>query len=73
MVGKGRASHKKCQIRLKNNWLISINHLCMVRAMAKIIVLAVSIIWASLLLISWSGAEDIARTPAAPAAAGNSL
>ena len=41
--------------------------------MAKIIVLAVSIIWASLLLISWSGAEDTARTTASPATERSSL
>ncbi len=40
----------------------------MLRAMTRLIVLIVGIIWASLLLISWGGAEDNTRQPAATAA-----
>ncbi len=38
----------------------------MLRAMTKLLVLIVGIIWASLMLISWGGAEDRSR-PIAPA------
>lgn len=40
--------------------------------MTKIIVLMVGIVWASLLLISWGGAEDITRIPTAPPATAES-
>ena len=36
--------------------LIFPRRFCMVRAMSKLLIISVSIIWASLLLISWSNA-----------------
>lgn len=37
--------------------LIFLRGFCMVLAMSKILIISVSIIWASLLLISWSSAS----------------
>lgn len=55
-------------MKTENDLLILVFHLGILRAMTRLIVLIVGIVWASLLLISWGGAEDISRQhPAAPA------
>jgi hypothetical protein len=42
-----------------NKGLLSDKKLYILRAMKRLLILAVGIVWASLLLISWGGAEDV--------------
>jgi hypothetical protein len=41
-----------------NNYLIRRNLFCMVRAMFKLVVIFISILWASLVLISWGSVAE---------------
>ncbi len=59
-----KASYKNSQAGKKNNLLILSAKFYILRGMARILVLIIGIIWASLLLISWGGADNLSR-PAA--------
>jgi hypothetical protein len=52
----------------QNHCLISAAPWINVRAMSKYLVILISLIWASLLLVSWSGSAESRPQPAPPAA-----
>ena len=56
-AGESEQAAKNCHCGSKNHCLIFARRLGMLRAMSRIIVLIVGLVWASLLLVSWGTAE----------------
>lgn len=51
--------------------LIFADSFCIVRAMSKLIVFIIGIVWASLLLVSWGGTAEVPADPVALERSGN--
>jgi hypothetical protein len=64
---QGKEGKKRHLVR-ENNFLIQQGLFCILRAMIKIVVLLVSILWASLVLISWGGTNETGLPRIEPAA-----
>jgi hypothetical protein len=56
-AGESGQGAKNCHPAGKNDYLIFYGLLGILRAMSRIIVLIVGLVWASLLLVSWGTAE----------------